>query len=201
LGQSLPSRKSIDSGKYESSRGPAPRISIIAGPGGRQETYRVGDPVRDGVVLEGVLPDGAVLAVGEGRQRLPLNERTATPDRTVGAVSRGTSSAVTARDPRPGYRGLFRWRGANVGPETLMRGVFAADLNGGFRLEQVKPGSVYAKSGFRAGDVVRSLNGQQIESAEQLVVLHQQLIEGGGGRGEIEVLREGRSETLRYGAS
>jgi len=175
--------------------------AIIADRSGRQETYRVGDSVRDGAVLEQVSRDGAVLVVGEARQRLLLKKRTAASNQIVATTTRAGGSAVTARDSRPRSRGLFRWRGGNVRPEALMRGLFIPNPDGGFRLEQVKPGSAYAKAGFRAGDIVRSLNGQQIESAEQLVVLHQQLIEGGGGRGEIEVLREGRAETLRYGAS
>jgi S1-C subfamily serine protease len=81
----------------------------------------------------------------------------------------------------------------------LTQGLFAPNPNGGFQVENVKLGSVYARMGLRVGDVLRGVNGRPVDSTEQLMVRHQQLNEG--GHGEVEVLREGQPQTLHFGGS
>jgi len=48
--------------------------------------------------------------------------------------------------------------------------------------------------------VLRGVNGRPIDSAEQLTLLYQHLNDGAGG-GNVELLREGRLESLQFGGS
>ena len=143
-------------------------MAIIADRGG-QKTYGVGAAVRPGLVLERIASDGVVLADGEARYRLPLR-------RTVAAVATNHSS-MGAPEPHNGFGALTPYPG------------------GGMRVEDVGPGSRYAKLGLRRGDVLLSVNRVALESPEQLKRLYRGLR---FGPQQLELLRDGRFETLRF---
>lgn len=86
-----------------------------------------------------------------------------------------------------------------VSSEVLRQGVIVANPGGGFQLKKVMPGSLYARMGLRTGDVLRGVNGRPIDSPEQLTLLYQHLHDG--GRGNVELLREERLESLQFGGS
>jgi type II secretion system protein C len=172
-------------------------IAIIADAGSPQEVYRVGDSVRPGLILKEVFPHAVVLSTGEVSQRLPLTRR----DRSDAIFGDGRPPAVPVESmsaqPKstPDASSVAYGQRIDLGRETLTH--FALEEGGGFRLQRTKPGSAYASMGLRAGDVLRRLNGTPLESPKQLMALYGQLNEG--GQGEVEVLRDGRFEVLRYG--
>jgi len=156
-------------------------MAIIADAGGRQKVYRIGNPIRSGAMLDEVLRDGAILAVGDARQWLPLTRvAAAIPTLEDGqSTSRRTESAASAKGPTHGVGRAPSRRLLNPKVEMLTQGLFAPNPNGGFQVENVKLGSVYARMGLRVGDVLRGVNGRPVDSTERLMVLHQQLNEGG----------------------
>jgi hypothetical protein len=176
-------------------------MAIIADAGGRERVYRIGDQIRTGVTLAEVSWNGVVVAHGDLRQRLPLIVRT-----SAESPPHGNSQAITLRAELPAAAtpeadGVtnVHWRRPNFSPEVLRQGVIVPDPGGGFLMKKAMPDSLYARTGLRTGDVLRGMNGRPINSPEQLMLLYQQLSEG--GRGNVEVLREGRPETLQYGGS
>jgi Type II secretion system protein C len=180
--------------------GKAAALALIADVTGNQKMYRSGDSVRPGVVLVEVLRDGVMLATGDERQRLSLRIRafagkSAWSDTPI--TPTGVRARSSAEDPAQGVDRVRRRHQSNPSPDALLPGLFTVHAEGGFELENVKPGSVFARIGLHAGDVLRSANAKPLVSPEQIAVLQQQVLEG--GEGEFEVLRNGRPEVLRYG--
>jgi general secretion pathway protein C len=63
----------------------------------------------------------------------------------------------------------------------------------------MKPGSVYEKLGLHTGDVIRGVNGEQINSLSDALKLYARLRSGdAAGPVTVEVSRAGRTETLQY---
>jgi type II secretory pathway component PulC len=163
-------------------------FALIADATGNQKMYRNGDSVRPGVVLKEVLPDGVILEIGG--ERLPLRIRT-----FAGNAARSDAPINPAR--RQGVDSVRSRRPSISSPDVLLPGLFTVHAAGGLQLENVKPGSVYARIGLHVGDVLRSANATALVSPDQVAAFQQQVNEG--GEGKVEVLRDGRLEVLRYG--
>ena len=176
-------------------------MAIIADAGGREKVYRVGDQIRAGVTLAEVFRNSVVVDYGDLRKRLPLTGRASAENPPPGngqAISLRAELPAATTPEADGASAVPRRR-PNFSPEVRRQGVIVPDPGGGFQLMKVMPDSLYARIGLRTGDVLRSVNGQPIDSPEQLMLLYRQLSEG--GRGNVELLREGRPEALQFGGS
>lgn len=174
-------------------------MAIIADAGGPDKVYRIGEQIREGVTVAAVFRNGVVVAHGDLRQRLPLIGRTR-PENPPPAISQANSPRTELpASERPGADGgtTGKWRPRNLSPEVLRQGLIVPDPEGGFQLRKIMPNSLYAKAGLRTGDVLRGANGQPMDSPEQLMLLYRKLSEG--GQGNVELVREGRPETLQFG--
>jgi type II secretory pathway component PulC len=162
--------------------------AIIAGRGGAQAAYGVGDAVRPGLVLERISGDGVLLAAGESRYRLRLMPSAA----AAGTLAAGEPRTIKGRP----NDALSSWQSRNSSPDSPEDGRLTPYPGGGMRLEGVRPDSPYAKLGLQVGDVLLSVNRAPVESPEQLMRLYRSRRFGAQ---EVEVLRDGRFETLRFG--
>jgi S1-C subfamily serine protease len=102
-------------------------------------------------------------------------------DRTTYAVPRATVEAWTA-DPAlvtSGGRGIP---------------VLGMGEQDGFKLYAIRPGSVYAALGLEDGDVIRAINGTQLQSAEQIL----ELVARSTVRITLDLLRGGQPMFLNY---
>jgi general secretion pathway protein C len=68
--------------------------------------------------------------------------------------------------------------------------------SGGFQVQQIQAGSLYEKLGLRAGDVIKVVNGQPVNSAEDAMRLYQQM--SNIDAVQLEITRDGKSENLYY---
>ncbi len=66
----------------------------------------------------------------------------------------------------------------------------------GFVLQDIAPGSLYAKAGLRNGDVIRRVNGKPVTTIEQGMAMYQSLQDAPFIRLQIE--RAGKPQTLNY---
>ncbi len=66
----------------------------------------------------------------------------------------------------------------------------------GFRMAMMQPGSLFEKIGLRQGDVITSVNGDRLNSAQKGIELYNQFRSDSSFR--IEVLRNGRTEVISY---
>lgn len=66
----------------------------------------------------------------------------------------------------------------------------------GFRLQGIRSGSIFSAIGIRNGDVIVGVNGTQIDSPQRALELYQAMLQQDSV--SMEILRRGRSQTLRY---
>lgn len=73
------------------------------------------------------------------------------------------------------------------------------NTEGGLLVREIQAGGLYERLGLRAGDVIRSVNGQPVNNMDDVAKVYQQL--GGVEQARnvvIEVTRAGKAETLYY---
>jgi len=168
-----------------------------------QEPFAIGQNVTAGAVLQAVYPDRVVIQRNGALESLLLEgadkpapgvEASApmpsyTPAQAPGNVVQETSSNHYAVQ-REQLAAQMRT------PDFLRQATMTPAGGGGFRVQQLQPGSLYEKLGLRAGDVIKSVNGQAINSAEDAIRLYQQI--GNVESAQIEVMRGGKPEYLYY---
>lgn len=66
----------------------------------------------------------------------------------------------------------------------------------GFKLFSIKPGSIYSKIGLQNGDVIRKINGYEINSPDKALEIYQKLRDASSV--QIELKRRGREMNLGY---
>ena len=66
----------------------------------------------------------------------------------------------------------------------------------GFKLIGVRPGSLYRSIGIRSGDIVKRINGEEINSPNKAIQLFEKLRNEGNIALDIE--RRGQAKTLQY---
>jgi type II secretion system protein C len=172
-------------------------IAIISKRGEKQGIYRIGDRVGSDVKVEDILRDGVVLTMEDKQQWLPLFTKASRAASLIGdgKLASGSAEAETPQSASSTSRG----RRLVFSPEVRRQGAMVFDPAGGFRIKKLKSDSLYARMGLRNGDVLRSADGQSMDSPEQLMRLYQQRIQD--QQGEIEVLRDGQPQTLKFGGA
>ena len=163
--------------------------------------FAIGEQVAHGVTLKEVYSDRAIILRGGALEALLLEEQAA----GVGDLSGSTSPPPPeANVVEPQGNNSYRVDRGLVAeemrdPDIFRQALIVPNAGGGFLVRQIKPGSIYEKLGLRVGDVIRKVNGRNINSVDEALRLYQQL----GGLDqvadvELEVLRAGRPEQLRY---
>ena len=160
--------------------------------------FAIGDQIANGVTLKEVHPDRAIILRGGALEALLLEEQTA----GVGDLT--PPPPPTGNVVEPQGNNSYRVDRELVAeqmrdPDIFRQALIVPNAGGGFLVRQIKPGSLYEKLGLRVGDVIRKVNGRNINSVDEALRLYQQL----GGLDqvadvELEVLRAGRPEQLRY---
>ena len=171
-------------------------IAIIAGSGNVQRTYKTGDVVREGAVLQEVFADRVILKIGDIHQELQLKKNSYGAKSTENANT-GTTTvefAETIKEPKTGL--TTPWLRPNVISEAWVLDLFTKEFDGNFKLKDIKPGNIYEKFGFMEGDVVSRVNGQHVDSPEQIMALHQLLDKG--AMMEVELVRDGSVFILHH---
>jgi len=177
-------------------------FAIVSANGGEATSFTIGEEILAGAILHAVYPDRALLRRAGLLESMLLKDSIALPE----------GSIITSPQHRDaGSLAGIRGSGNNFTverntltqqmqrPEFLTQALMVPNAGGGFLVREIQPGSVYEKLGVRAGDVIRSVNGQPINNMEEVMKLYQQL--GGVNRAgsvAIEVVRGGRSESLQY---
>ncbi len=84
-------------------------------------------------------------------------------------------------------------------PEFLKQARIVPNAGGGFLVRNIQPGSLYDKFGLKVGDVIRTVNGKQVNSVTDVMKIYGDLTKsGGGGTVTLNVVRAGRPEQLTY---
>ncbi len=157
--------------------------AIIGTTDGRQQSFEVGEEIVPGVTLQAVGFDGVVITRAGTAEQLFLDQ---SPPATVVAPER---SAVPAGVPAPA---AVPPAASQIRFEPRMEG---AEITG-VVVRPAGSGDAFRAAGFAPGDVILSVNGQSIRSAEDARRLAAEI---GGSEATLQVERDGRVLSLRVG--
>lgn len=160
-----------------------------------QNLYRVGDSVQNATV-KAILRAKVVLTVNGQDEVLAMEEiQAGGPSRSI--ASRG-SPPVSSRPARAQRVSLRR----NVIDQAIQDvGKLATEIRiqpseNGLALSNIKPNSLFRRMGLRNGDVLKSVDGQQIRSVDDALRLYESL--KNSDKVTVELQRRGSDRTINY---
>lgn len=179
-------------------------LALIRADDQPESPFAVGQEILSGVVLDRVYADRVVIVRGGVAESLLLEGTENSP-----TTAPATPSPVS-RAPAPRANNIVRQQSPNSyvvqrqglnekmrQPQDLLRqSLMVPNAGGGFLVREIQAGSLYEKLGLRVGDVIRTANGQPINTLEDAVKLYQQ--SGSLGSVNLEVVRNGKPENLQY---
>jgi general secretion pathway protein C len=176
--------------------------ALISVNGQAQEPFGVGQTVTDNAILQAVYPDRVVIQRNGVLESLMLEGAEKSP------TEQWVAPSVASRPPAASAN-IVRETGVNHymvereqitaqmrTPDFLRQATMIPSKGGGFQVQQIQAGSLYEKLGLRAGDVIKAVNGQPINSAEDAIRLYQQMPDIGAV--QMEITRGGKPENLYY---
>ncbi len=176
--------------------------ALISVNGQSQEPFAVGQAVTESAVLQAVYPDRVVISRNgvleslllEGSENSPSpSARVASDVNRVAALPEGL-----VRETAPHQYTVARDQLAAQmrTPDFLKHATLIPSSGGGFLVRQIQSGSLYQKLGLRVGDVIKSVNGQPINTAEDALKLYQQMASLNSVN--VEIMRDGKFVSLAY---
>ena len=176
-------------------------FALISVNGQPQEPFAIGQEVTAGAVLQAVYPDRVLLTRGGITESLMLES----VNNNAG-ISTGSSYSADSGQPPGGIsqngdnqyvvaRSMVTQE-LKKPQQLLSEALMVPNPSGGFLVRQIQPDSVYQKLGLQVGDVIRSVNGQPVNTLQDAMRVYQQASSSSSVR--LEVVRNGRPEVLQY---
>ena len=160
----------------------------------KQGLYKIGDSVQNATVKT-ILREKVVLRVGEKDEILTMEESAASrrdkgrgPSKSTG---RGSTITVNRKDIQNSLKDINK-----LMSEVRIRPHFKDGQSDGLSVSRIKGGSVFSKLGLRNGDIVQQINGEPINSPDEVLALYEKL--KSGSRVSLEVTRKGEPKTMNY---
>jgi general secretion pathway protein C len=197
------------------SSGGKPPFAIIADRSGQQNVYSLGQTVPNAGKLVEVDQDrviidhnGTRVAINLPRQDMPGPVEAAQPLAPPADDDAADNSDEEPYDPNVEDLGDNRYKipretlDHSIGNLTELLTQIRAIPNiqngktNGFALSEIEPGSVFDEMGLEEGDILRSVNGQQMTDAGQAMQMMSAL--RSASQISIQVLRDGHPTTLTY---
>ena len=154
-----------------------PRASAIFSTGaGKDITVRVDHEVQKGITLAEVKPEYVVIARAGARERIDLERPKAGAGR-AGTATRNIGFRLNVARSGENNYSLSRKEldEALRDPNQLSYlGAIGVPSQGGVRMDAAPNGSLAQKLGLQAGDVIKRVNGQTVQSTGDLARLYQQ---------------------------
>ncbi len=181
-----------------------PAFAIVNTGGRNDEAFKVGDEIQPGVKLDAVHSTHIVLQRGGAIERVNLEERPAgapsarppvRPSLPPPPMSGPAVAPAPAGPPANVSRSELQSAAQDPRPAVNL-GRVNANAGGGLLMEEVPPGSLAQRLGLQPGDVVRSINGNAVNSPNDLIRLYQQI--GQVKQINVEGARANRPLNLTY---
>jgi general secretion pathway protein C len=184
------------SGVVAAGRGSVALISVDGAPA---EPFMIGQEISNDRHLHSAAEDHVLIRQGTATERLELSGRdgadapaTTAPVPAASPVSGGVEQIAPNRFILP--RGLAEAQMRS--PDFLRQAMMVPQPDGGFMVREITPGSLYEKLGLKAGDVIRSVNGNPVNNLEDAMQLYRRL--GSAGQVTMDITRGGKVESLEY---
>jgi general secretion pathway protein C len=157
---------------------PTPGVAasaIFAPRAGRDMSVFIGDDVRPGVKLVEVDPDHVIVERAGVRERIDLATAKSTAPPPRQAHTRGFRLNVAREGANRFSLSRHELDEALRDPAQLQYlGQIVMPPGGGVRMDGAPAGSLAAKLGLQAGDLIKKVNGQEVTSTGDLARLYQQ---------------------------
>lgn len=178
----------------------------VAKPDVKQETKAAPDkdaapqnPYEPGEEKAKEVPKPEKSSEAEGAPSDPYAEVEATEDQTVVATHWGAPEEEEAKPepPKPAETKLAKKdvNAALLDFTQLVGSIDGTWIPQGLKLDKVKAGSIFAKAGLLAGDVVVSVDGQPMQTIDDAADLYARA--GNMKQSNVQILRAGKEQTLR----
>lgn len=170
---------------------------------GFQSLYKVGDTIQDAEILR-ILRGKVVLRVGDKNQVLTMEEKPASSpgaSRTRRARRPGLSAS---RQARAGTTITLDSAVVNKSLENItqllsqvrVRPHYQSGRADGLMLSQVRPNSIFTRLGLRNGDIIQTIDGEEIESPDDIMDFYEELKDGSSV--SLGIKRRGQTKVLNY---
>ena len=171
--------------------------AILALPDGQQRSFAVGDEVVPGVTLTAVGFDFVTITRGGRPEQLFLDQSTPAGSPTPAAQGTIAPPAPPMVSTAPAPTPLAPSGGNPIAADVQFQPRIANGQLSGVVVQPQGSGNAFRAAGFAPGDVIVSVNGQRITSAEQAQALAAEI-----GNGEVSVVvnRAGRTLPLQVRA-
>ena len=160
----------------------------------KQGLYKIGDSVQNATVKK-ILREKVVLRVGTKDEILTMEESAASRRdkrrRPSKSTERGTTITVSRKDIQNSLKDIN-----NLMSQVRIRPHFKDGKSDGLSVSRIKGGSIFSKLGLRNGDIVQKINGEPINSPDEVLMLYEKL--KSGSRVSLEVTRKGKPKTMNY---
>ncbi len=160
----------------------------------KQGLYKIGDSVQNATVKK-ILREKVVLRVGTKDEILTMEESAASrrdkgrkPSTSTG---RGRTITVNRKDLQSSLKDINK-----LMSQVRIRPHFKDGQSDGLSVSRIKGGSIFSKLGLRNGDIVQKINGEPINSPDEVLALYEKL--KSGSRVSLEVTRKGEPKTMNY---
>lgn len=181
--------------------------ALIRVEGQPEAPFAIGQVITAGAVLQAVYPDRAIISRGGVAESLllegaaqPLSGSIGTPAMPRAGGNQAANMVPEVREQGPNNylvsRESLNSQMRNNPQKMLSQSLMVPNPGGGFLVREIQPGSVYEKLGLRAGDVVRTANGQTLNTLEDAMRLYQQSDQN--NYINLEIVRNGKPEVLQY---
>jgi general secretion pathway protein C len=160
-----------------------------------QNLYRVGDSVQDATV-KAILRAKVVLTVNGQDEVLAMEDmQEGAPSRSIASREAPSPATQTTRAQRVSLRrSMIDQAIQDVG--QLATEIRIQPSEEGLSLSNIKPNSIFRRMGLRNGDVLKSVDGQQIRSVDDALRLYESLKKSDSVT--VELQRRGGNRTINY---
>lgn len=163
----------------------------------KQGLYKVGDSVQNATVKV-ILREKVVLRVGTKDEILTMEEsansrreRNRGPLRPAEAAAGGTTITLNRKEIQESLKDINK-----LMSQIRIRPHFKDGQSDGLSVSRLKRGSVFSRLGLRNGDVVQKINGNPINSPDDVLGLYEKL--KSGSHVSVEISRRGDLKNMNY---
>jgi len=178
--------------------------AVIEAPTSReQHLFRVGDTIAHARIAE-ILRNSVVLEIQGRKEKLTLEEAMSGLENRLLPDPKIPEAPVTTARTAPGrkiplHHSQINDAFNNVGQlmqEVKIKPYYQDGKAAGFIVAEIAPESIVRGLGMKDGDIVTSINGRQIKTADDAISFYDSL--KAGDQISIQLVRRGRPQTLEF---
>ena len=176
-------------------------LAIISVNSQPEEPFVVGQTITGNAVLQAVYPDRVTISRNGVLENLPLDLTAAgAPPPPSIPISPQPMARLTAPDMNP-IRNFVN-RDAlldKIRTTDLIKKTAFAPVPGGLLVLQGQKGNILESFGVQEADVIKSVNGQNLTTFDDIMRAYQSLLSSQGSTPiQIDIIRHGKPQTLQY---